>query len=172
MAFSLISGSLADPEPLTIGGERVPVPRPQRILKGAAARLHLGRALPALLLIASLTADGWSLGLLFAVPTLAAVTWRARATVAFGAAAMAASLLLALGRDERLSAATLVDELALAIVIAASAWASRVRQSNEKALREMRTVAETVQRIVLRPLPRRLDSLDLHLLYDASTEHA
>ncbi|HEY1177306.1 MAG TPA: PP2C family protein-serine/threonine phosphatase, partial [Phytomonospora sp.] len=80
--------------------------------------------------------------------------------------------ILAAGRDESFASVTLVNQIALATVTAASVWVSRLRQSREHDLRQVRAIAETVQRVVLRPLPARLGRVDLHLLYHASAEHA
>ncbi|GIG68488.1 PP2C family protein-serine/threonine phosphatase [Phytomonospora endophytica] len=143
---------------------------------GTALLLRFGHILPVVLLVVSVVAYITAIGrydrFLFAVPALAAATWRGRSTAAFGAAAMVASAVLAAGRDESFASVTLVNQIALATVTAASVWVSRLRQARERDLRQVRAVAETVQRVVLRPLPPRLGQVDLHLLYHASAEHA
>ncbi|GLZ78018.1 membrane protein [Actinorhabdospora filicis] len=146
------------------------------ILDRPGIRLAGARALPALLFAGSIAAYLVSMDrydrFLFAVPALAAVTWRATATTLFGVAAMAASAVLAARREEDFLSVTLVNEIALATVTAVATWAARLRETREQDLRQVRAVAETVQHIVLQPLPGHLGAVDLHLLCDAATAHA
>ncbi|MEW1901476.1 PP2C family protein-serine/threonine phosphatase [Streptomyces sp. NPDC086147] len=140
----------------------------------AEFRYLLGRALPFLVLVAAPLADVLTAPeerfdrFLVAAPALAAVTWGARGTLAVGALAMGTTALLVLGRDDRL----LAGQTVLAVVTLAAALSSQARRRREVELRRVSEVAETAQRAVLRPLPRRLGGVDLRLLYEASAAGA
>ncbi|WP_432126010.1 PP2C family protein-serine/threonine phosphatase [Streptomyces sp. bgisy082] len=147
---------------------------------GTATRtqLTIGRALPFLVLLLTALADLLTPDqerfdrLLVAAPALAAVTWSVRGTVGIGLLAMAVRVLLGLDRGGDPLPEVLASETVLAVVTAGSAWASRVRTRRERDLRELTAVAEVVQRVVLRPLPRRLGRFELHLLYVAAAAKA
>ncbi|GAB3971461.1 hypothetical protein GCM10029978_046690 [Actinoallomurus acanthiterrae] len=59
--------------------------------------------------------------------------------------------------------------VAIVGVTAASAWASAIRQRRERVLAEVRSVAEVAQRVLLRPVPRRIGAdpagAQLHLCF-------
>ncbi len=162
----------------TTGAAR-PVGAVRRVLRRPAELGYLlGRALPFLVLAAAPLADVLTAPeerfdrFLVAAPALAAVTWGARGTLAVGALAMGATTLLALGRGEPLFPALLAGQTVLAVVTLAAALTSRARRRREVELRRVSEVAEAAQRAVLRPLPRRLGSVDLRLLYEASAAGA
>ncbi|WP_435190341.1 PP2C family protein-serine/threonine phosphatase [Streptomyces sp. bgisy126] len=144
----------------------------------AEFRYLLGRALPFLVLVAAPLADVLTAPeerfdrFLVAAPALAAVTWGARGTLAVGALAMGTTALLTLGRGDRLLPALLAGQTVLAVVTLAAALSSQARRRREVELRRVSEVAETAQRAVLRPLPRRLGGVDLRLLYEASAAGA
>ncbi|RSS32830.1 PP2C family protein-serine/threonine phosphatase [Streptomyces sp. WAC08241] len=144
----------------------------------AEFRYLLGRALPFLVLAAAPLADVLTAPeerfdrFLIAAPALAAVTWGVRGTLAVGALAMGTTALLALGRGERLFPALLAGQAVLAVVTLAAALSSQARRRREAELRQVSEVAEAAQWAVLRPLPRRLGSVDLRLLYEASAAGA
>lgn len=62
--------------------------------------------------------------------------------------------------------------IVIAIATAAAAYVSHVRQGHERDLSDVRAVAETAQRMVLRPLPTRLGDVDLRGLYLAAAAQA
>ncbi|MFE7357505.1 serine/threonine-protein phosphatase, partial [Streptomyces sp. NPDC057543] len=55
---------------------------------------------------------------------------------------------------------------------AAAAYASHVRQQREQTLADVRSVAETTQKVLLRPMPHRLGRLDIEALYLAAAAQA
>ncbi|MEU8522787.1 PP2C family protein-serine/threonine phosphatase [Streptomyces sp. NBC_01216] len=110
--------------------------------------------------------------LLAAAPALAAVTWSVRGTVVIGLVAMVMRVVLSLNRGEPLVPDLLLNEAVLAAVTVVAAWASRIRLRYERDLREVTAIADVVQRVVLRPLPPRLGSVGLHLLYVAAAAKA
>jgi hypothetical protein len=109
---------------------------------------------------------------LIAAPALAAVTWRVPGTLGVGALAMALSAGLALGRQAPATREVVGTELVLAAVTGAAAWASWVRQRREHELREMTAVAEVGRRVLLRPMPPRLGTVALDLLYASAATRA
>ncbi|MFD8011638.1 serine/threonine-protein phosphatase, partial [Streptomyces sp. NPDC059762] len=138
----------------------------------AEFRYVLGRALPFLVIVLAVLADVLTPPVerfdrfLIAAPALAAATWSARGTAAIGALAMAATALTAAVRGGNLHPALIGNEVVLAVVVLAAVVASRVRQRREAELRQISAVAEAAQSAVLRPLPPRLGSVDLRLLYE------
>ncbi|MFE6460491.1 PP2C family protein-serine/threonine phosphatase [Streptomyces cinereoruber] len=151
-----------------------------RTRTGTAARVQLviSRSLPFLVVLLTALADVFTPDqerfdrLLVAAPPLAAVTWGVRGTIGIGLLAMAVRALLGFNRGGDPLPESLASETVLVIVTAASAWASRVRTRREQDLRDLTAVAEVVQRVVLRPLPRRLGRFELHLLYVAAAAKA
>jgi serine phosphatase RsbU (regulator of sigma subunit) len=107
---------------------------------------------------------------LMVVPVLAASMWPVAATVAFGALAVVLDVLIAVAFHH------LNQELLTFAVIAgvtvAAAYASHVRQQREQTLAEVRAVAETTQKVLLRPVPHHLGRLDIETLYLAAAAQA
>ncbi|MFI8325017.1 PP2C family protein-serine/threonine phosphatase [Streptomyces sp. NPDC085529] len=136
-------------------------------------RYVLGRALPFLVIVLATLADVLTPPVerfdrfLIAAPALAAATWSARGTAAIGTLAMAATAVTAAVRGS-LHPALLGNEVVLAVVVLAAAVSSHLRQRREAELRQLGAVAEAAQSAVLRPLPPRLGTVDLRLLYEAS----
>ncbi|WP_406492588.1 PP2C family protein-serine/threonine phosphatase [Streptomyces sp. NBC_00846] len=60
----------------------------------------------------------------------------------------------------------------IAGVTAAAACASHVRQQRERTLADVRSVAETTQKVLLRPMPHHLGRLDIEALYLAAAAQA
>ncbi|MFC7795099.1 PP2C family protein-serine/threonine phosphatase [Streptomyces cinereoruber] len=151
-----------------------------RARAGTAARVQLviSRSLPFLVVLLTALADLLTPEeerfdrLLVAAPPLAAVTWGVRGTIGIGLLAMAVRVLLGFDRGDSPLSGSFEGETVLAVVTAASAWASRIRTRREQDLRELTAVAEVVQRVVLRPLPHRLGRFELHLLYVAAAAKA
>ncbi|MFF9344575.1 PP2C family protein-serine/threonine phosphatase [Streptomyces sp. NPDC014773] len=170
----------------TATGRRDPAPGPARGSGPASARpagraearYLIGRLLPFLVIVLATLADVLTPPaerfdrFLIAAPALAAATWTARGTAAIGALAMAASGVLAVLRGDPLFPASLANQVVLAVVALAAAVSSRVRQHRETELRQVSAVAEAAQWAVLRPLPPRLGTVDLRLLYEASAAGA
>ncbi|MFD5769673.1 PP2C family protein-serine/threonine phosphatase [Streptomyces sp. NPDC127049] len=143
----------------------------------AELRYAVGRALPFLVIVLATLADVLTSPeerfgrFLIAAPALAAATWSARGTVAIGGLAMAVTGVLSVVRGEPLVPA-LANQVVLASVVLAAAVSSHARQRREAELRQISAVAEAAQSAVLRPLPPRLGSVDLRLLYEASAAGA
>ncbi|MFJ8128045.1 PP2C family protein-serine/threonine phosphatase [Streptomyces hydrogenans] len=173
----------ADP---TAPGRRAPAPgvapgagpAPGRPARRAEVRYLLGRLLPFLLIALATVADVLTPPqerfdrFLIAAPALAAATWSARGTAAIGGLAMAASAALAAARGDSLLPAALANQVVLAVVALAAAVSSHARQRREAELRQVSAVAEAAQGALLRPLPPRLGTVDLRLLYEASAAGA
>ncbi|WP_240676926.1 PP2C family protein-serine/threonine phosphatase [Actinacidiphila soli] len=105
-------------------------------------------------------------------PALAAAMFSVAGTVGIGLLAMAASFGLAAadhGLGQTPSNFTL---LVVGGVTVAAAYASRMRQHREFTLAEVRAVAETAQRVLLRPVPHRLGPVDVEVLYQAAAAQA
>ncbi|MGW0660017.1 PP2C family protein-serine/threonine phosphatase [Streptodolium elevatio] len=109
---------------------------------------------------------------LAAAPALAAATWGVRGTVTIGAFACLLQILLGYDRGSQYHAPAVNSMVVIAVVTLAAAYASHVRQRQERDLSDVRAVAETAQSMVLRPLPRHLDDVDLDVLYVAAAAQA
>ncbi|MFI0975802.1 PP2C family protein-serine/threonine phosphatase [Streptomyces sp. NPDC021093] len=132
---------------------------------------------PLLLLVACVALDAatpldqrfdW---LLAAVPALAAASCTVGATLGFGAAAIAVEVVLALVND-RLGSYLVLPLVAILAVTLAAAYASRVRLLREESLENTRSVAHTIQGIVLRPLPPAIGPMTLFVHYEAVASEA
>ncbi|GAA2478519.1 PP2C family protein-serine/threonine phosphatase [Streptomyces thermolineatus] len=66
----------------------------------------------------------------------------------------------------------LVQMVTTVLIGAAAMWAADVRRRREKELAQARWVAEVTQKVLLRPLPRRLGSLEIASLYLAADDEA
>ncbi|MFE6977089.1 PP2C family protein-serine/threonine phosphatase [Streptomyces sp. NPDC057682] len=149
------------------------LPQRQRILRAA------GRSLPFVLLAAGAVADLMGPDverfdrLLYAAPPLAASTWGWRATTGIGLLTMVVVAFLAGSRDLEVFSEPVAFQAALLLIItAASAVSAYLRTTREKQLRTLHLVADAAQRAVLRPMPARLGTIDLHLLYQSSATGA
>ncbi|MFE6224841.1 PP2C family protein-serine/threonine phosphatase [Streptomyces sp. NPDC057854] len=152
-----------------------PIADPRRTpTRRAEFRYLLGRTLPFLVIVLATVADVLTPPVerfdrfLVAAPALAAATWSARGTAAIGALAMGATALTAAVRGGNLLPALIGNEVVLAVVVLAAVVSSRVRQRRETEVRQLSAVAEAAQSAVLRPLPPRLGTVDLRLLYETS----
>ncbi|MCW7944369.1 membrane protein [Streptomyces hygroscopicus] len=110
--------------------------------------------------------------LLSVAPALAASVWSVPATVAIGIVACCVELLLAWTSGEFGSPVRVFTIAVIASVTGAAAYASHARQERERTLSQVRTVAETAQQMVLRPMPQHLGPLDLGVLYVAAAAEA
>ncbi|MBP2047181.1 serine phosphatase RsbU (regulator of sigma subunit) [Streptomyces griseochromogenes] len=100
-----------------------------------------------------------------AVPVLAAAVLPVPATAALGGAALVLTLLLQTNAGQRGSPDSNVVLCALIVVGLASLVTCALRRRRERQLRQARSVAETAQRALMHPLPRRMRSLALSGVY-------
>ncbi|MFJ9679739.1 PP2C family protein-serine/threonine phosphatase [Streptomyces sp. NPDC101194] len=106
-------------------------------------------------------------------PALAASVWPVAGTVAIGALAAAVDVAIAVAIGEPGGSYIYLFTLVVIVgVTAAAAYASHVRQQREQILADVRSVAETTQRVLLRPMPHRLGRLDIEVLYRAAAAQA
>ncbi|MFI8420532.1 PP2C family protein-serine/threonine phosphatase [Streptomyces sp. NPDC085479] len=158
----------ADP---TTTVRRSPVPGAAR---RAELRYALGRLLPFAVIVLAALADVLTSPeerfdrFLIAAPALAAATWSALGTAAIGGVAMTVTAVLSLVLGDPLFPALLATQVLLTVVVLAAVVSSHARQRREAELRQISAVAEAAQSAVLRPLPPRLGTVDLRLLYEAS----
>ncbi|MEU2658541.1 PP2C family protein-serine/threonine phosphatase [Streptomyces sp. NPDC007325] len=140
----------------------------------AELRYALGRLLPFAVIVLAALADVLTSPeerfdrFLIAAPALAAATWSALGTAAIGGVAMTVTAVLSLVRGDPLFPALLATQVLLTVVVLAAVVSSHARQRREAELRQISAVAEAAQSAVLRPLPPRLGTVDLRLLYEAS----
>jgi serine phosphatase RsbU (regulator of sigma subunit) len=151
-----------------VGDDRVIRYRPALIV------LALPFAVLAVVGMAGLLEQDWGLLPLLAVaPAIAAVIGGLGYTLAVGVAAMAGCVLLELGlhpgADHR---GAQVAFLAAAGVTAAAVLASRVRRRRNQELAQVRVVAEAVQKVLLRPVPRQAGPVGLAVRYLSASSGA
>ncbi|MFH8802065.1 PP2C family protein-serine/threonine phosphatase [Streptomyces sp. NPDC017936] len=107
--------------------------------------------------------------LLPAAPALAAALWPVLPTVVLGAFC----LLIMIGLSFVYSdLGTPYTAAAIVAVTLAAAYASHLRLQREEALFQVRLVADAAQKVLLRPLPHRVQDIDLESLYLAAQEQA
>ncbi|MYV56111.1 PP2C family protein-serine/threonine phosphatase [Streptomyces sp. SID3212] len=107
--------------------------------------------------------------LLPAAPALAASLWSVAATLALGVVCLLGVVAYALVTDHD---GTFYTAGAIAAVTLAAAYASHLRLQREDTLAEVRAVADTTQRVLLRPVPRRIGCLEIETLYVAAAPQA
>ncbi len=108
-----------------------------------------------------------------AAPALAAAMFTVTGTLGIGLLALTADIVLAAVANHDLGQTPgYFTLLAITAITLAAAYGSRVRQHREHTLAEVRAVAETVQRVLLRPVPPRLGQVDIEVLYQAVAAHA
>ncbi|MFE1960304.1 PP2C family protein-serine/threonine phosphatase [Streptomyces sp. NPDC059479] len=111
--------------------------------------------------------------LLGAAPALAAAMFPVVGTLGVGALALAADTVLGLTVEHDLNRTPgYFTLLAITAITLAAAYASRVRQNRERTLAQVCAVAETAQRVLLRPLPNHLGQVDIEVLYQAAAAYA
>ncbi|MEV4230557.1 PP2C family protein-serine/threonine phosphatase [Streptomyces bobili] len=107
--------------------------------------------------------------LLPAAPALAAAMWPVLPTVLLGAFC----LLVMVGVSSFHSdLGTPYTAAAIVAVTLAAAYASHLRLRREEMLFQVRLVADAAQTVLLRPLPRRIQDVDIESLYLAAQEQA
>ncbi|MFF4755368.1 PP2C family protein-serine/threonine phosphatase [Streptomyces sp. NPDC002514] len=107
-------------------------------------------------------------------PAFAASVWPVAGTVTIGVLAAALDVVIAVSTGN-LGEITHTHLFTLAVIAgatAAAAYASHVRQQREQTLADVRSVAETTQKVLLRPMPHRLGRLDIEALYLAAAAQA
>ncbi|MFG1810483.1 PP2C family protein-serine/threonine phosphatase [Streptomyces sp. NPDC049040] len=107
--------------------------------------------------------------LLPAAPALAASMWSVTATVALGVLALAVVVTIDISSHQPPSIFT---GAAIAAVTAAAGYASHIRLQRERALLQVRSVADAAQSVVLRPVPRRICGMAVETLYVAAAAQA
>ncbi|MDX2645093.1 PP2C family protein-serine/threonine phosphatase [Streptomyces sp. PA03-1a] len=110
--------------------------------------------------------------LIGAAPALAAAMFSVAGTLGIGLLALMAGFAISAADHTLGRAPGNFTLLAIMVVTLAATYASRVRQNRERTLAEVRTVAETAQRVLLRPLPQRLKDIDVEVLYRAAAAQA
>lgn len=107
--------------------------------------------------------------LLPAAPALAAAMWPVLPTIALGTFCLI--VMVSLGSVYS-DLGTQYTAAAIVAVTLAAAYASHVRLQREEVLLQVRLVADAAQRVLLRPLPRRIDDIEIESLYLAAQEQA
>jgi hypothetical protein len=107
--------------------------------------------------------------LLPAAPALAASMWSVGATVGLGVLALAVVAVVALLDHHVTNYFTVA---AIAAVTAAAGYASHIRLQRERALLQVRSVAEAAQSVVLRTVPPRIGGMAVETLYVAAAAEA
>ncbi|WP_435241682.1 PP2C family protein-serine/threonine phosphatase [Streptomyces cucumeris] len=147
----------------------------------AMARVWLHRLTPlspfaliaVIALVEAVTPDWLRLGpVLAAASVLAAAICGLGVTAAVAATTMGVNALLDLFDGRWGSSASQIINIALLAVGLASLLACSIRQRRERELTQVRSVAETAQRTLIRPLPARLDSVLLEGTYIAAESEA
>lgn len=112
--------------------------------------------------------------LLIAVPALAAASWGIRGTVVFIALSFAVHVMLAF-----VSGRAFADEqsfygglLGLVVISVVSVLPGHLHGRQERKVERLRTVAETVQRAILTPVPEQVGGLRTSAAYCAADEEA
>ncbi|MGW4563990.1 PP2C family protein-serine/threonine phosphatase [Streptomyces sp. NPDC004561] len=153
---------------------RVRIPRPRCALPET---LRKG-SVPVLALTAAAMLDAWApfrarFGpVLAAVPALAAATCTVTGIVCIGLLTGLAASLIAWVNGWLIDSPFQVTILSVAAVTVAGVWAGAVRLRREQELVNVRLIAETAQRVVLRPVPERLGPVRLHGVYLAAHHQA
>lgn len=107
--------------------------------------------------------------LLPAAPALAAAMWPVLPTILLGTFCLLVMVGLSLVYTDL---GTPYTAAAIVAVTLAAAYASHVRLQREEALFQVRLVADTAQKVLLRPLPRRIKNIEIESLYLAAQEQA
>ncbi len=107
--------------------------------------------------------------LLTAVPALAASVWPILPTILLGVVCVAIMIALSLVYPDL---GTWFTVGAIAAVTVAAAYACRVRIQREQAFLQLRLVADAAQKVLLRPLPRRVGRIEVESMYLAAAAQA
>ncbi|MEV7991269.1 PP2C family protein-serine/threonine phosphatase [Streptomyces sp. NPDC086077] len=107
--------------------------------------------------------------LLPAAPALAAAMWPVIPTILLGTFCLLVMIGLSFAYTDL---GTPYTAAAIVAVTLAAAYASHVRLQREEALLRVRLVADAAQKVLLRPLPRRIEGFEIESLYLAAQEEA
>ncbi|RST09179.1 serine/threonine-protein phosphatase [Streptomyces sp. WAC05374] len=107
--------------------------------------------------------------LLPAAPALAAALWPVLPTILLGAFCLLAMIVLSFFHTDL---GTPYTGAAIVAVTLAAAYASHLRRQREEMLFHVRLVADAAQKVLLRPLPRRIADIEIECLYLAAQEQA
>ncbi|MGW1953315.1 PP2C family protein-serine/threonine phosphatase [Streptomyces sp. NPDC001920] len=107
--------------------------------------------------------------LLPAAPALAAAMWPVLPTILLGAFCLLTMVSLSFFYTDL---GTQYTSAAIIAVTLAAAYASHVRIQREEILFQVRLVADAAQKVLLRPLPRRIEDVEIESLYLAAQEQA
>ncbi|MFE0130698.1 PP2C family protein-serine/threonine phosphatase [Streptomyces sp. NPDC059037] len=107
--------------------------------------------------------------LLPAAPALAAAMWPVLPTILLGAFCLLVMISLSFFYADL---GTQYTAAAIVAVTLAAAYASHVRLQREEILLQVRLVADAAQKVLLRPLPRRIEDVEIESLYLAAQEQA
>ncbi|MEU3936242.1 PP2C family protein-serine/threonine phosphatase [Streptomyces sp. NPDC029044] len=107
--------------------------------------------------------------LLPAAPALAAAMWPVLPTMVLGAFCFLLMIVLSFFHTDL---GTQYTSAAIIAVTLAAAYGSHVRLQREETLFQVRLVADAAQKVLLRPLPRRIEGIDIESLYLAAQEQA
>lgn len=107
--------------------------------------------------------------LLPAAPALAAAMWPVLPTILLGAFCLLVMISLSFLYTDL---GTQYTSAAIVAVTLAAAYASHVRLQREEILFHVRLVADAAQKVLLRPLPRRIENVEIESLYLAAQEQA
>ncbi|GII75489.1 membrane protein [Sphaerisporangium rufum] len=105
-------------------------------------------------------------------PTFASVSGSVRRTAAIGVLALAVCVPLALFHNRQFSTQNLLTLVTIFAVTGAGMLAAHLRIRRELELANVRMVAETAQRVLLRPVPRSAGDLRIALSYTSATAEA
>ncbi|GGW60323.1 membrane protein [Streptomyces lucensis JCM 4490] len=107
--------------------------------------------------------------LLPAAPALAAAMWPVVPTILLGVFCLLAMVSLSLFYTDL---GTPYTAAAIVVVTLVAAYTSRLRLHREEMLLQVRLVADAAQKVLLRPLPCRIQDVDIESLYLAAQEQA
>ncbi|WP_369251689.1 PP2C family protein-serine/threonine phosphatase [Streptomyces sp. R41] len=107
--------------------------------------------------------------LLPAAPALAAAMWPVLPTILLGTFCLLVMISLSFFYTDL---GTQYTSAAIIAVTLAAAYASHVRLQREEILLQVRLVADAAQKVLLRPLPRRIEDVEMESLYLAAQEQA
>lgn len=107
--------------------------------------------------------------LLPAAPALAAAMWPVLPTMSLGAFCLLLMIVLSFFHTDL---GTQYTSAAIIAVTLAAAYGSHVRLQREETLFQVRLVADAAQKVLLRPLPRRIEGVEIESLYLAAQEQA
>lgn len=153
----------------------IPTKRPRSPGRRPDRQRDTARLSPLLLalligVVALATPDDFKVSRMLPVaPALAASMWSVGATVALG---VGVALVVVAIKFLYSDASAWFTVAAVAAVTAAAAYSSHVRLLRERTLRQVRSVADAAQAVVMRPLPERIGPVHVETMYLAAAEEA